>query len=330
LAHDCVPNFDHLELLPLRFVMTARQGLHLPAYMGSILRGAFGHALKKTVCAFDLDTPCSTCMLREVCTYTAVFEPQISSPAGFPTLQTPPRPFVLRPPQLDDYRLKPGDDLSFEFNLVGSAVKHLPYIVTALRRMGSDGFGPGRARFDLAEIRVVDEEGHTKAVIYRKGDNTIVMPGAQTFLRGGELRRLARSQERPSSETMTIRFKTMTRLKQKGYLRGSAPPFEVLIRHLLFRLSAMSALYQEQTVAAPWKDLLALAEAVTPLESNVAWQDWQRYSSRQKTTMALGGLVGTVTYRGPWQPFLQVLALGEHLHVGKGATFGLGQYELVD
>jgi hypothetical protein len=38
------------------------------------------------------------------------------------------------------------------------------------------------------------------------------------------------------------------------------------------------------------------------------------------------GLVGTVELQGDLAPFAEVLGLGEMLHVGKGATFGLGRY----
>ena len=62
--------------------------------------------------------------------------------------------------------------------------------------------------------------------------------------------------------------------------------------------------------------------------SDLQWQDWERYSNRQKTRMTLGGFVGRVTYRGVFQPFWPFLLLGTFVHVGKGAAFGLGQYRI--
>jgi hypothetical protein len=56
--------------------------------------------------------------------------------------------------------------------------------------------------------------------------------------------------------------------------------------------------------------------------------DWERYSSRQKTRMKMGGLMGEITYGGPVAAFEPFLRAGEILHVGKGTSFGLGKYEI--
>jgi len=57
--------------------------------------------------------------------------------------------------------------------------------------------------------------------------------------------------------------------------------------------------------------------------------DIERYSRRQERRIPMGGLVGSVTYRGPLDEFLPWLALGEHVHVGKNTVFGMGKYRLL-
>ncbi|MBD3183343.1 CRISPR system precrRNA processing endoribonuclease RAMP protein Cas6, partial [Candidatus Poribacteria bacterium] len=42
----------------------------------------------------------------------------------------------------------------------------------------------------------------------------------------------------------------------------------------------------------------------------------------------LGGLLGEVTYKSELGPFLPFVVLGHYAHVGKGATFGLGKYDI--
>lgn len=63
-------------------------------------------------------------------------------------------------------------------------------------------------------------------------------------------------------------------------------------------------------------------------EKDLQWRDWTRYSSRQGQTMTLGGVIGQWRLSGDIAPFLPYLHLGQWLHVGKEAAFGLGRYQL--
>ena len=77
-------------------------------------------------------------------------------------------------------------------------------------------------------------------------------------------------------------------------------------------------------------DFAALAHGsrtVPVHEPELHWHDWTRYSSRQQTTMQMGGLLGRFELRGEdVEPFWPYLWLGQWTHVGKGATLGLGRY----
>ena len=55
------------------FELEALDTISLPPYKGSTLRGGFGHAFKKTVCALK-SQDCDSCLLREKCVYSYVFE----------------------------------------------------------------------------------------------------------------------------------------------------------------------------------------------------------------------------------------------------------------
>ena len=44
--------------------------------------------------------------------------------------------------------------------------------------------------------------------------------------------------------------------------------------------------------------------------------------------MVLGGALGRWTLQGDLAPFWPLLHLGQWLHVGKNATFGLGRYRM--
>ena len=74
--------------------------------------------------------------------------------------------------------------------------------------------------------------------------------------------------------------------------------------------------------------LVAQAEKISVDASALRWFDWGRYSQRQQQEMRLGGLLGSLQLRGDLSPFAQLLHIGQWLHVGKNASFGLGGYRL--
>ncbi|MFN3595527.1 MAG: CRISPR system precrRNA processing endoribonuclease RAMP protein Cas6, partial [Thiobacillaceae bacterium] len=77
-------------------------------------------------------------------------------------------------------------------------------------------------------------------------------------------------------------------------------------------------------------DFTQLKQQAAAIDSHkrLRWQDWTRYSSRQQKKMDLGGVVGEWRLVGDLSPFAPFLHLGQWLHVGKEATFGLGGYRL--
>ena len=64
--------------------------------------------------------------------------------------------------------------------------------------------------------------------------------------------------------------------------------------------------------------------------SETHWEDWSRFSGRQKQRVKMGGLTGRVTYEGDLRDYLPLLLLGELVHVGKGTVFGNGLYRIAN
>ena len=146
---------------------------------------------------------------------------------------------------------------------------------------------------------------------------------------GGDLITLdaiKRVQPQPDSlRAVTLEFLTPTRLRFESHLCDS-PEFHTLFRNLARRISLLSFLH----CGGEWRDSIAQeikrAESVKLVQHRLDWKDWRRYSNRQKGEMYLGGFMGRLGFRGELDPFWPYLILGTYLHVGKGATFGLGKY----
>ena len=77
-----------------------------------------------------------------------------------------------------------------------------------------------------------------------------------------------------------------------------------------------------------FKGIIEKAKNVKVKEKNLRWYDLERYSARQDTRMKMGGFIGEIIFEGYVKPFLPLIRAGEILHVGKGTSFGLGQFKI--
>jgi hypothetical protein len=77
-----------------------------------------------------------------------------------------------------------------------------------------------------------------------------------------------------------------------------------------------------------YRGLIEEATNVKLVKDETRWEEWARYSTRQGRRMEWGGITGEATYEGGLAPFWPFLVFGQWTHVGKGCTFGLGQYRL--
>jgi hypothetical protein len=132
------------------------------------------------------------------------------------------------------------------------------------------------------------------------------------------------------TDRITLNFLTPTRLKRQKRWVWEGPPFEILVRSLLSRTSSLSYFHCGQRLEVDFRGLIDRAVEAQIVRNDTHWEDWQRFSGRQKQNIKMGGLMGKVTYQGDLQEYLPLLALGELIHVGKGTVFGNGQYEIVE
>src|SRR5882724_732634 len=91
-------DFAALDLSRYELRLRAFDAVGLPAYLGSTLRGAFGHALKDAVCVMP-HRNCERCMVADRCGYPYIFEtPPPQDLSLLRGQQCVPHPFILTPP----------------------------------------------------------------------------------------------------------------------------------------------------------------------------------------------------------------------------------------
>lgn len=299
------------------------EGLFLPAYKGSTLRGGFGSAFRRITCS-QRDVRCRACLLETSCPYAYIFE--TAPPPGSDALrnyENIPRPFVLEPPPETRIRYGPGEKICFNQILIGRATGYLPYFIVAFRELGEMGIGRGRKKYRLAEIRAVNPVSNESEVVYRK-ENQLVR-NVNLALQSDIINEMNELGDLNATGSVVLEFQTMTRVKfEENFSRRLE--FHMLIRSLLRRLSSLAYFHHGWDLDLEFTGLIDRAAEVRIIEDSTRWVDWERYSSRQDSKMNLGGLVGRVTYQGPVAVFMPLLKLGELVHVGKGAVFGMGKY----
>ena len=196
---------------------------------------------------------------------------------------------------------------------MGKALQHLPTVVQAWQRALRTGLGPERAACTLLDI---SNENGLQCLLGKHEQlsnlNTTLPPTP------------------PLGDRATLHFHTPLRLQVQG---KPARAGQLTARHLLIALARRWQLLCDVHLgaAAPQQDfaqLTAQADAITLEQQDLRWYDWGRYSQRQQQEMQLGGLLGHVQLGGDLAPFAPLLHLGQWLHVGKNASFGLGGYRL--
>ena len=303
------------------FTINPEEPLILPSYKGSTLRGGFGYAFKRVVCAIR-NKECPDCILKERCVYSYIFEtPPPSDTKIMRKYKTVPHPFVIEPPSEKKRGYKPGDEINFGLTLIGKAIDCLPYFIYTFDELGKIGIGKGKSKYELKNVSC---DGKT---IYDSGTKTLKAFGTSSLYLPRCLS-LPREPKDYKREAVSLSFLTPTRLVYNGHLSIDLE-FHMLIRQLVRRISL---LYYFHCGGDPsewnFRGIINAAEAVKVTRSELRWYDWERYSGRQETRIKMGGFVGEITFEGVIEPFMPIIKAGEVLHVGKGTGFGLGRYRI--
>ncbi|MEN9372592.1 MAG: hypothetical protein RIR79_144 [Pseudomonadota bacterium] len=316
----------HIPVARYRFTARMRVPLELPHYAGSLLRGQFGSALRHITCMTRQPT-CAGCPLQSTCPYSRIFEAP-APPKGSHTLQKfsqIPNPYIMEPPPPSARALQAGEDFVFHIVLIGHAREQLALVLFALQRALARGLTRERADSDLQQVDYVDATGHVQTVwthdnpILKEHQNTIELIAGDAHYTG-------------DSSGLCLKIHTPMRLQNQGHPLGVA---ELTPRVLVSNLARRTALLMEfHADQKEWgestKHIAQLSQTLSDTRQ-LRWYDWTRYSSRQRQEMKLGGVLGSWILHGDAAVLSQIypwLWLGQWLHIGKNATFGMGAYSL--
>ncbi|MBE2281548.1 MAG: CRISPR system precrRNA processing endoribonuclease RAMP protein Cas6 [Ignavibacteriaceae bacterium] len=294
----------------------------MPEYKGSMFRGAFGWAFRGAVC-LTKQPVCDNCMLKSNCSYFTVFETEAPN-NDIPYLRgvkKVPHPFIMQPPLSQDRHFNSGDTLEVTLSIFGKYSSMLPFFIYSYIKMGEDGLTSRRIKFSLESIDSLDESKN-RTRIYDRNSNVILENGEQI-----DIHKVALGY--PSGvKRAVLDFVSPLRMIEKNITLRNPGQLtkDVLLSSILRRYKTLNHFFNHgQPDAFPerlsWDNL-------TISENTVKFYDWERYSSRQKTSMQMGGYLGKLVLEGEIDNIVPLLKIGEYINAGKNSVFGLGKYNL--
>jgi len=317
-------NITKLHFSIIEFRTRILNDCEMPLYKGSVLRGALGHNFRKTVCTRP-SCECMSCVLKTVCPYACAFES-----SGFPGASmlgkylSVPQPFILEPPVDGKIYYSKGDHFNFKVILIGKAIQYIPYFIHAFRESGHTGLGNNReGKYYLDSVMNYNFLLSKWSVIYNGQSRSVKSP--EYIIRVANINEVIQFWEKIPEVTLT--FLTPTRIKYREKLVDYLE-FHIFMRSFLRRLSAVFYFHCGEELLLDYRGLVEQAKSVDMVFSDLYWEDVTCYSSRQKESLKLGGFKGTVKFEGNLSDFIVFIMLGQYVHLGKGVTYGLGQYEV--
>lgn len=280
------------------------------SFLESTIRGGFGHTFRKTVC-ISRGAECKDCDFTNTCVYQYVFETM--PPPGTKIMRKynhVPHPFVLSVAESRE------DQIALELKIFGTSVKYLPYFIHSFIQLGRTGLGKDRVRFVLGQA--VDRV--SGQILFSGGRMTSVEPSVECF-------DLPSENGGKNINRAVITLKTPLSIRKNGSILSSIEPAGFLIT-LLRRIANLAYFHCGQESDIDFPRMKALAGEIFVSNANVCPTEKERFSTRQKRQIRMGGLLGGFVLHGSLMPFYHYLKLGEITHVGHGTSFGYGRYEM--
>lgn len=336
-------SLKYANLMTLQFTVRQEQTLKMPSHTGSMLRGAFGVALRSLTCITDLPE-CKHCPLKQHCKFPLIFE----NPALNPSSVQAVNPYIIHVPMpkqspatstLYNNRTtskrvsniyNSGDIWHFGMTLMGSATVEQTLIIKAWQLALQTGLG-AHTPYQRATLLSVSNADKT---VYSSADHT--QPTEAPILKEAQdLSNLLAIIK--DTDALTLRFLTPFRYQQDNRIVSQPNKLDsaTFIASLYNRIRLCQ---QNHSSDQSWnigydsyhmfkKDIESLDIEIDIIANHVP-----RRSNRQQRKMELYGLQGDIHLTGKPQTLkrlMPALLLGEYLHIGKNTTMGLGQYQLM-
>ncbi len=274
------------------------------------LKIRFREVFRKTVCVSY--GGCGACSGKGCCPFQDIFGQGLAvDPEALKRHQKPPLPFIFHPP-LVDCRNALNREIEIGLVVIGAAMRYLPLFCDAVKKMFTQ---EPEAGIPVAEIVGLESEGCSGSrfsIEYESG--SVALEGLSTISAEDLL-----ALNTLPMHFLGMRILTPMRIPRDGsFLREFS--FSPFFRTLLRRVSSLAYYYHGSVLEMDYQRLARLSDCIDIDRSDTQWTVWRKG--------AMEGITGHLALRGDLSDFHPVLLLGEYFSCGKGASYGLGRYEL--
>lgn len=274
----------------------------------------FAETFRRLVCRRNLPE-CSDGPGCGDCPYRVLFSQQLGAdPSAVRCHQKPPLPFVFSFP-VAGAAAKQANDFTCTLVLVGKALNHTAVFISAFRSLLARGHKAGL--FAEAAVSMVETlDFHSNPIAIARGEAAPDMGSLVTLDAQGVVDSRCRS-----TDSVGVSFITPLKLAKTGRIMCSFDAGQ-FVRSLMRRVSALTYYYCDYEMRDNFREYAHAANRIELLEDNFFYND------SVSRSQALSGVMGDGVLNGDFNDLMPFLALGEYLHLGKGASYGMGQYRL--
>ena len=251
---------------------------------------------------------CDSCSSQDSCAWDLVFGQQISSdPSARKRFQKPPLPFMFTFPSQHDLAER-TTEIECGLVVIGQAISCLDMLIDGFK----DIMLPLNAEVHLVGTRDYQGIVHTLADVrgINCSENLLVL-SFQDLL-----------ENRIWTDTpLHIRLLSPIRLFGDGHLLRTFD-FSRFAKSLMRRVSSLAYYYGSHEFRCDYKELSRQADCVVCTQYH--------FIHAIDRNGRITGLMGHGRFQGDFSGFLPFLTAGLYVHAGKGSSFGMGAYELLE
>lgn len=307
--------YDALQVrfLKLRFRLVFLEDSHVPEDKVSAIRGGMGEMLLQMNCIRDRQ--CESCDFEAECIVQKTMYSKFEKTPAFVTTGGS-IGYVLECGDRREY-IRKGGTLQFSLLLFGKTAVYSHQFVRAFLKMGRrTGLGGGHARFEVAGI--YDTAGQP---VLRDGTVNMGKHSVQALYDYLAARKFPAG---VNTRGMEMVFTTPLSLKYRNEFQQEFH-LGIILNAAARRIYMLNCF---EGIESGLYDRYNGREETLP--AFLAQEHWlarvSRYSARKGTKMILRGLRGRALLPELPEELLQILLVGELIHIGKNTSFGFGKY----